>query len=79
MVGCTKNYVEPQRLRNTPITLIDVFDRPGASQEIQVRIRRNTDILQITNYLKTSIHYQILYQLGYRSMFNVYSLESLQL
>jgi len=40
VLGCTKNYVEPQRLRNTPITLIDVFDRPGASQEIQENLAK---------------------------------------
>ena len=32
----TRNYVEPQRLRNQPITIIEAFDSPGVSQKNQV-------------------------------------------
>ena len=37
VIGTTKNYVEPQRLRHQPITIIDVFDDPGVSPAVQVR------------------------------------------
>lgn len=33
VIETTRNYVEPQRLRSQPITLIEAFDSPGVSQK----------------------------------------------
>jgi len=40
VIGTTKNYVEPQRLRQQPITIIDVFDDPGVSAAVQEDIQK---------------------------------------
>ena len=36
VIGSTRNYVEPQRLRHLNITLIEGFDNPGVSEKLQV-------------------------------------------
>ena len=36
VIGSTRSYVEPQRLRHLNITLIEGFDNPGVSEKLQV-------------------------------------------
>jgi len=40
VIGSTRNYVEPQRLRHLNITLIEGFDNPGVSEKLQEDVQK---------------------------------------
>ena len=48
VIGSTRSYVEPQRLRHLNITLIEGFDNPGVSEKLQVISSISYFFLEIT-------------------------------
>ena len=50
VIGSTRNYVEPQRLRHLNITLIEGFDNPGVSEKLQVLKFFNTFYERSTHF-----------------------------